>query len=51
MNNYNLEKIIAIPENAGLSVSKEKIEIVGPNRPSVFVKGKKVCKSGFRELT
>lgn len=33
---FNLEKIIAIPENAGLIVSEEKIEEVGPGKVKFF---------------
>ena len=45
MTKYDLKKIIAIPENAGLVVSEEKIEIVGPGQTVVFKSGKKVYKS------
>lgn len=36
MDKYSLKKIIAIPENAGLYVTKESIEIVGPSDVKVF---------------
>lgn len=33
---YNLEKIIALPENAGLYITDEKIEEVGPGKVDYF---------------
>ena len=33
---YNLEKILAIPENAGLFVTEDSIEIVGPGMITLF---------------
>ena len=38
---YNLKKIIAIPEDAGLFVSEKGIEVVGPNVITVFEGDKK----------
>lgn len=34
---HGLEKIIAIPENAGLLVTDENIQIVGPSKVSMFI--------------
>lgn len=34
---HNFEKIIAIPENAGLLITDENIETVGPSKVSIFV--------------
>lgn len=36
MKKFNLPKIIAIPENAGVIVSNAEIEVVGPGKVSVF---------------
>jgi len=36
MNQFGLEKIIAIPENAGLMVSENGIEEVGPGKVKFF---------------
>ncbi len=36
MKKYNLQKIIAIPENAGLIVSEKEIEEVGPGKVKFF---------------
>lgn len=36
MDKYSLKKIIAIPENAGLYVTKKSIEIVGPADVNIF---------------
>jgi len=38
---YNLKKIIAIPENAGLCVTESLIEVVGPSGVFVFLADKK----------
>lgn len=36
MDKYSLKKIIAIPENAGLYVTEESIEVVGPSEVKIF---------------
>ncbi|MFZ4500480.1 MAG: Type 1 glutamine amidotransferase-like domain-containing protein [Minisyncoccia bacterium] len=36
MSQYGLQKIIAIPESAGLVITNEHIEIVGPSKVTVF---------------
>jgi dipeptidase E len=36
MDKYSLKKIIAIPENAGLYIMKESIEVVGPSEVKIF---------------
>lgn len=46
MSTYNLNKFIAIPEDAGLYVTKDTIEVIGPNIVSVFTDEKRVYKPG-----
>lgn len=36
MDKYSLKKIIAVPENAGLYVSEESLEVVGPSKVNIF---------------
>lgn len=46
MDKFNLNKVIAIPENAGILVTENSIDTVGPGDVAVFDKGKKVYESG-----
>lgn len=38
MRKYNIEKVIAIPEDAGLYINEKEIRAIGPNTITIFTK-------------
>jgi dipeptidase E len=51
MNKYGLEKVIAIPEDAGIVVSESEIEVVGPGEVVSFSSERVTHESGSRIKT
>lgn len=46
MKKYNLQKLIALPEDSGLYVTDTEIKVIGPNNVTIFVDNKSVLSPG-----